>query len=242
MRGLVDMHCHILPEVDDGAEDLKTAIRMLAEEQRNGVTKVILTPHFRRGMFETKMPLKRKQFQRLKAAVKHYEMNIQLYFGCEYHAGRHMIDRLDQESGYRMNGSRYVLIEFSSTHSYDYVRERLYRLLSNGYCPIVAHLERYECFYQEFDRVNELLRMGVHIQITAAAVLGQMGYRQKRFCKKLLKRGLVHYIASDAHDLGKRRVNLQECATYVEKKYGRELAEEVFIDNPEKILRERKAE
>ncbi|MGF7002626.1 protein-tyrosine phosphatase [Lachnospiraceae bacterium PF1-21] len=239
MRDLVDMHCHILPGVDDGAVDIKMAVKMLMEEEKNGVTKVILTPHYHRRLFDTSMQAKRKQFEKLKNAVNYFEINVEVYFGCEYHAGRHMISRIDDDAGYRLNNSRYVLIEFSQNHSYEYVRERLYRLMSNGYRPIIAHIERYECFYKEPDRVNEVLRMGAQVQITAGAVMGQEGFGQKRFSRKLLKRGQVHYIATDAHDLSERKVNLQACAVHIEKKYGRELAEEIFIDNPGKILRER---
>ncbi|MGF7086171.1 CpsB/CapC family capsule biosynthesis tyrosine phosphatase, partial [Ohessyouella blattaphilus] len=95
MRDLVDMHCHILPGVDDGAVDIKMAVKMLMEEEKNGVTKVILTPHYHRRLFDTSMQAKRKQFEKLKNAVNHFEINVEVYFGCEYHAGRHMISRID---------------------------------------------------------------------------------------------------------------------------------------------------
>lgn len=236
MQGLIDMHCHIIPGVDDGAQNMEMAARMLQMEYRNGVSAVILTPHYRKGMFETPQHVIDGQFEKLYRMTARARRGVQVYLGCEYHTNQGMVQ--DLRSGRRptLAGSGYVLVEFSSAHGYAVIRNQVYELIAAGYRPIIAHAERYPCLVKEPALVEELCDLGAEIQLTSGCVLGEDGWRLKWFCNRLLKEKKVQYVASDAHDLRQRIPNLQKCAIYLEKKFGRRFAEQILIRNPQKII------
>ena len=116
MKGIYDIHCHIVPGVDDGAKDLKTSVRMLQKEYDDGVRNIIATPHFRYDMFEPSLEQVKKQFLRVrKAAAEIGEDGIQMYLGCELHSSMDMTDCLKKGERLTMSGSRYVLTEFRTS-------------------------------------------------------------------------------------------------------------------------------
>lgn len=236
MQGLIDMHCHIVPGVDDGAKNMEMAARMLQAEYRNGVSAVIVTPHYRKGMFETSQRVIDRRFEKLRQAAMRLRSQMQVYLGCEYHTNQDMVQDLQSGKRPSMAGSVYVLAEFSSAHGYAVIRNQVYELIAAGYRPIIAHAERYPCLVKEPVLIEELRELGAEIQLTSGSVLGEDGWRLKRFCNRLLKEKKVQYIASDAHDLQHRAPNLQACAIYLEKKFGRRFAEQILIRNPRKII------
>jgi len=237
MQGLIDMHCHIIPDVDDGAVDIDMAVRMLREEYRNGVSVVIVTPHYRKGMFETPQDVIDRQFDKIQQIACRSRSGMKVYLGCEYHTNSAMIGDLLSGKRPTMAGSSYVLVEFSAAHSYWIIRNQIYALVSAGYRPIIAHAERYPCLVKEPALIDELRELGAEIQLTSASVLGEAGWGIKRFCMRLLKENKATYIASDAHNLSKRSPNLRECAEYLEKKFGSRYAEQILVYNPRKIIR-----
>lgn len=240
MRGMVDIHCHILPDVDDGAEGEKEAVQLLKSEYVNGVSDVILTPHYRPGIFETSEAVIERQFRKMERYVAtRMKGKLNIYLGCEYHRDSHMIFDLREGKRPTLANSKYVLVEFSSIHGYSVIRKQIYDLVNAGYKPIIAHIERYGCIVNEPTAIKELIALGAELQITSGAVLGSDGWATKWFCRKLLKKQLVHYIASDAHNMNTRPVDLGKCAEFVEKKYGKSYAEKIFIDNPKKIIQGR---
>lgn len=238
MQGLIDMHCHIVPGVDDGARNIEEAARMLQQEYRNGVKAVIMTPHYRKGMFETSQVVVEKQYRKMWEMAKRSRSGMRVYLGCECHANRELVTELRSGKCPTMAGSRYVLTEFSSMHGYEFIRNQIYELVAAGYLPIVAHAERCLCIMKEPRYIEELRTLGAEMQITAGSLLGDEGWRMKHFCKKLLKKGWVKYIASDAHNLTDRSPNLQKCAEVLEKEFGSRYAEQILIKNPMKIIKE----
>ena len=114
-RGLFDMHCHIVPAVDDGAQSVKEAFAMLQMEYDQGVRKIIVTPHFRREMFETPSEIIKKHFLVLRRLAEKIGPDFKVFLGCEFHANVEMLDYLRSDKVYSMAGSRYVLTEFSSS-------------------------------------------------------------------------------------------------------------------------------
>lgn len=238
MQGLIDIHCHIIPGVDDGAHTIHEAALMLKSEYQNGVEAIILTPHYRSGMFETSQEQVEKQFHKVWKLTRRSRSGMRVYLGCEYHTNRNMVADLNAEKRPTMAGSRYVLTEFSSMHGYETIRNQVYELIAAGYKPIVAHAERYPCLLKQPDLVRELIDLGAKLQITAGSILGHDGWRIKRFCWKLLKKKQVDYIASDMHDLEERGCRLKECAEILEKKFGSQYVEQIMRRNPRKIILE----
>ena len=161
---------------------------------------------------------------------------LRLYLGCEFYVNMEMVPSLKAHRGYSMAGSRYVLAEFSGSTEASYIRERLYSLLSNGYKPIVAHIERYECMRKDIDFVEDMIDMGAMMQVNADSLIGKDGFGTKRYCSKLLQAGDIHFVGSDCHGSRERISRIGEAYDFVCQKAGKEYAETIFKNNPQKIL------
>ena len=182
-KGIYDIHCHIVPGVDDGATDIEETGKLLRMEYEQGVRTIIATPHFRFRMFETSAEKVKEQFKLVEKAAAEVASDLHVYLGCEFHTNMEMISMLRENKVMTMAGSRYVLTEFSHNSEENYIRERLSTLLSGGYKPIVAHIERYEATRTSMDFVEELVDMGVCMQINADSITGKDGFFTNRiFC------------------------------------------------------------
>lgn len=237
MRGIVDMHCHLIPGVDDGAATRRDVRNMLQMEYEGGVRTIVLTPHYRKGMFEPSKEMVIKRAGYVAKEASELGLDIKLYLGCEYHANSDMVQEISREKRFRMNGGKYVLIEFSAAHTFFKVRNWIYELVQAGFRPIVAHIERYPQIVKKMEYVEELIELGALVQVDAGAVIGADGIKAKHISGKLLKKEYVHFIGSDAHSRGTRCPNLHLCEAYITKKMGREYARELFVENPQIILK-----
>ena len=235
MIGIYDMHCHLIPDVDDGPVDMETTKALLQKEYEQGVRNIYLTSHYRKGMFETSAEYIRQQFELVKEEAKKIDPEFQVMLGCEFHACMDMTDMLKKKARPTMGDTRCVLIEFSGRHDYKMIQERCYALLSSGYTPIIAHAERYPVLFKKYDYLEDLIGMGAYIQMNANSILGLDGFWMKQFCKKVMKKDLLHFVGSDAHDLGERAPAIGACAEYIEKVMGTEYAKRILIDNPKRL-------
>lgn len=233
---LIDIHCHILPKVDDGPDSVEESLKILKDMKRQGIKHVIVTPHYRPEMFEPSMKRVIYSYRHLRDIA--YEMGVSMSLGCEYYRNEQIIDHMDNRKRPSMAGSRYVLIEFSMNDLFPTVRNYVYELVTHGYQPIVAHVERYFCC-QKMEKIQELKDMGALVQLNAGSVLGEEGWKLKIFCLDLMKKDLVDFVASDTHNTSDRKLNLKKCASYVTKKMGKQYAERIFFNNPLNILKNR---
>ena len=233
---LIDIHCHILPKVDDGPDSVEESLKILKDMRRQGIKHIIVTPHYRPEMFEPSMKRVIYSYRHLRDIA--YDMGVSMSLGCEYYRNEQIIDHMDNRKRPSMAGSRYVLIEFSMNDLFPTVRNYVYELVTHGYQPIVAHVERYFCC-QKMEKIQELKDMGALIQVNAGSVLGEEGWKLKKFCLELMKKDLIDFIASDTHNTSDRKLNLKKCASYVTKKMGKQYAERIFFNNPLNILKNR---
>lgn len=231
---LIDMHCHIVPGVDDGSRNKKETLRMLEMMKEQGVIGIIATPHYHIGYFETELSEIEKRFYWTKHMAQEY--GIHMWLGTECYVESEMIARMDKNKYNRMAESQHLLVEFSRINSYNTIRQYLNILIAEGYIPIMAHVERVPELVNDITYVSELRALGVKIQVNAESVLGTGGLKSKRYVWKLIKLDLVDYIASDSHNCQRRVPNLGDCYKAVEKKMGRKYADRIFYRNPKKII------
>jgi len=237
MLGLYDIHCHILPGVDDGSHSMEETRELLRLEYEDGVRTIIVTPHYRVEMFEPELARIYQAFWDTCDEAAALAPDLKLYMGCEFHANMEMVETLKSGGRPTMAGSRYVLTEFRESSPFPYIKERVTALRTGGYRPVIAHAERYECMRNDFDRAEELTQIGARIQINAGSLLGDMGRSVRQYCRELIEEDLVWYVASDAHNLKDRKPNLGKCAGWLERKYGYACAKRLLIDHPEEIIR-----
>lgn len=231
---MVDIHCHLLYGVDDGAKTIEESIAMLKEAQSQGIEAIVLTPHYRHGMFAYPNEIIEEHYMLLKPHAE--ELGIALVLGTEYHVNSRIVESMESGRCRTLGGSRYVLTEYSHDSEFGYIYQMTQELILHGYIPVVAHVERYACMVESLERAEQLRELGGWIQMNADAVLGQEGMAAKKFCKKMLREELVDVIASDSHGIRQRVCHLGKCFELLKKKYGSEYAQELLCDNPAKII------
>lgn len=226
---MIDIHCHMLPGVDDGAKDEAMALAMIEKSVNDGVTHIILTPHFRK--YDENKRLKQTEiFETLKQTVKEKGIPVELYLGREVYYKDNLID---QTKHLAIDGSPYVLVEFSTTMEQN-IDEIVFNLKVSKLKPIVAHVERYP--YLKKEDYHQIRLTGGLLQVNAGAIKGIEGFGKRRLIKYLLKNQLVDVVATDAHNLTNRKPNLKNAYKSVLKKYGKAYADLIFYENPKKII------
>lgn len=229
ISGLTDVHCHILPYVDDGAQNMAEAQAMLQMQEKQGVKTIYCTPHLRQNMFETPQDKVDEKFAQLKAVGA--EMHMHLFLSREYHCDEGLWQLLQKEQVRPLANGVHLLIEFSSRDCLEDMFRYLAAVKAIGLVPVVAHIERYDCLVQQPFLVEELLQKGAWTQMNAGAILGKEGWKRKIFCKKILKRDQVHLIGSDAHHADWRVPNLGECAQFLQQRIPEEQFDRLLFKN-----------
>ena len=196
---MIDIHTHVIPNVDDGSPNLETSLEMIKHEISIGVDTIYCTPHHIYHRYEKSVEEISKAFQILKEAVEKEKLPIKLYLGQEicYTHREDILGMLKAGKLLTLNNTNRVLLEFSFTREPEDLLDILYNFSINGYEVIIAHIERYE--WISYDKVVALINEGAKIQINSNSYLGLTTWKEKRFVKKLLKKGLVDYVASDTH-------------------------------------------
>lgn len=231
---MIDIHCHLLYGVDDGAKTPEISTEMLMDAASQGVTDLIVTPHYRQGMFPYVVDDIRSSFFSLRK--KAADLRVRLYLGCEYRVDDAMVANMQSGRCYTLAESDCVLAEYSHSSTVLQIRNSLESLITAGYTPVIAHAERYDAFAQDLSFLKEVKDMGAMIQINADSILGRDGAQVKKLCRQILKASLADIVASDAHDMDGRRSHLRKCRDFVVKEYGWDSAMKLFTVNPLKIL------
>lgn len=226
--GLIDIHTHILPGVDDGAENMERSAAMIRQACDGGTRCLFLTPHYRGKYREHYDP---EKFRSLAAQLQERCPEMRLILGSEVTYESAVPELLLEGKVLTLGGTEFVLLELFSKMPSSQVLRAVSETVRHGFVPILAHVDRYEVFRKQPKLVDEVLDMGGMIQLNADSVLGENGFWVKRFCHRLLKNGCVQFIASDAHDITHRSSNLSKCYSYVKKKYGSADADALFRRN-----------
>ena len=236
MKNYIDIHSHVLPAVDDGSANLEMSLEMLRIAVRDGISQMILTPHDKPWHKNRDRSEMDDEIGRLQERVQKEALDIRLYAGSELYYRNGLTEELDAGKAGTLANSHYVLVEFDPLADYDYIRNGVYALLMGGYYPIIAHVERYKNICSKRDRAVDLVRLGCFMQVNAGSIMGRYGFGAKQFVKKMLKQDLIHFVATDAHDLERRGPYLSSCAGYIKKKYGESSAKRLFWDYPMCVL------
>lgn len=237
MNPYIDIHSHILPQIDDGAENFNVSMKMLRTAYGDGIKTIIVTPHYKPGRHNADPERICFLMDKLCREAKREEMDVELYPGNEFYYHDGIFGELERNRACAMAGSAYVLIEFSPMERFEYIRSGLYEALAHGWRPILAHAERYSAILGKTEHVEELIRLGSFIQVNAGSILGKTGMGARQFTKNLLKEHLVHFVATDAHDEKKRKPVLSDCGKYIRRRYGEAYAESLFYGNPIHIIK-----
>lgn len=233
----IDIHSHILPDMDDGACNIEDSMEMLRIAKSEGISGIIVTPHYKSGRFRADSGEIHAKLQQLQRAADAETLNIKLYTGTEIYYRSELEDKLEREQLCTMNETEFILVEFSPFEDYIYMRNAVNDVLSMGYRPILAHVERYHCMLQDIQRVDDLKSAGCGIQVNAGSITGDFGLKVKHYTHKLLKNEWIDYVGTDAHNTEGRRPAMQKCADIIYKKCSLRYAEAVLSENARRYLR-----
>jgi len=236
MNGYLDIHSHIIPGVDDGSEDFEMSLKLIEKAYEEGVRYMVATPHFYPGHRNASVERIQDEYSKLAEAIKDKHPDMKLMLGNEIYYKDEVISLIEEKRIFTMNGGNYILVEFNVNLPYKTIYEAIKKFTSNGYYPIMAHIERYSCLHKREDLVDQLISTGAYMQINADTFLGGMFDQYTRFALKLFRNGKVHFLGSDCHDLERRVPVMDKAVEVLKKKVNSEVLEQVLIYNKEKFL------
>jgi protein-tyrosine phosphatase len=234
---MVDIHCHILPGIDDGSHSWEMTAEMCRAAVADGVTHIVATPHA-----NYRYQYNRERFTEMLGQL-HDAADGKLAFslGCDFHFSYENIrDALEHPRRYTIGDTQYLLIEFSDFGIPPTVKEEVLALRSRGMVPIITHPERNQWLLKRPEMVPDLIEQGCLVQVTANAVTGAWGSRSRKMVEWLLERNGIHVVASDAHDPVRRPTVLSAARDEIARLAGPEVARTLVSDNPAAIVEGRR--
>ncbi len=230
---MFDIHCHILPEVDDGPKSWEVAIEMCRMAAADGITHSVATPHANDRYAYDRSYLQAILLQ-LQAKVGN---SLQLSLGCDFHLSFENLERvLERPRTYTIGDTNYLLVELSNFSVPVQVAECFTRLGDRDLTPILTHPERNPILQQTPQRILEWVEQGCLVQVTASALTGFWGERPEIIARWLLDRSAVHFLATDAHDTKRRVPIMSEARDIVAGIVGTEYAEALVEHNPAAVI------
>ena len=235
---MIDIHCHLIPGIDDGAKVLEESLSLLELAVSDGIQRMVFTPHIHLGRFNNTKSIIEKEFSRLKQAVTDAGIDIELASAAEVRLDAEIIELLAAEQlplyG-EYQGRRYMLLELPHSHIPQGTSALVAYLIKRNIIPVIAHPERNRELMKNPERIKPLARMGCWFQLTAGSITGQFGDKCQKLSLQYLEQGLVNIVASDAHNMKHRPPILSKARDQVVALMGEKQAQALFWDNPYNI-------
>ena len=234
---MIDLHCHLLPGIDDGAPDMAESMAMLQTAAQDGIETVVCTPHAFDGVFDN------NDIEAVTALVAEVQREavalgipVRLVPGADVHvhpdiAGLHRERRLPT-----VGGTRYFLLELPHDLVPLGIEKAIFEWQLAGLCPILTHPERNAELMRDMGRIFDLVRRGVMMQVTAASLTGEFGGEPERVSLAMLEAGCMHFLATDAHSAEWRKPQLTAARERVAELAGPEAARSMVVDRPARVL------
>lgn len=226
---MVDIHCHLLPGIDDGATSIEVSLEMAAMAVEDGITQVVATPHAGSG-FTFRPDVVRELRVELQARLGD---RLTLLTGCDFHLSfDNLQDIRTEPERFTINQKSYLLVEFADYSIPPAIDQSLHNLQLAGLHPIITHPERNPLIRSQPERLYKWIRQGCYVQITAGSYLGKFGDRAKAAAELWLDENAVHFIASDGHNTTSRPLRLKEAYSAIASRKGDAVARALFTENP----------
>lgn len=240
MTGIIDIHSHILPGLDDGSSDMRESIHMLRLAAKQGITQVVATPHYSHGFRNIRPDEIRKLCRDVReTALRELKTDILIWPGQEIMYDGDVLNLLAKGSILTIADSRYVLTEFLPSAPYSYIYRAVRELLLEGYIPIIAHAERY-MYLREKGRVDEIRGQGACIQVNFRRVGGKWYDSTTRWCREMLHSRKIDFLGTDMHNMKERRPETGAALEWMRKHLGRNYLSKILYRNQQRVLEDKK--
>ncbi len=227
----VDMHCHILPGIDDGSQSMESTLKMIKIAADEGITHMIATPHYKNDRHSASPGTILKLVSEVQNLADENKLGLTILPGNEIMFFSDMEEAYDAGKLTTMNQSEYLMIEFYPDDEYSRIKRGVEMTQSLGLHPVLAHVERFAELRKDIGRIAELKNRGAFIQVNASSMVGEQGFGTKQFVKKLLKDELIDFVGTDAHHYEKRAPHMEKCINYLERKVSEEYAKAILYKN-----------
>lgn len=233
---MVDLHCHLLPGIDDGSKNMEISLRLAREATENGITHALLTPHHMNGRYINHKQDVIKLTTKFQEKLKKHGIPLTVFPGQEVRINGQLIEALDENDIlFADEGNRYLMLEFPDDDVPHYTNQMIFELQQRGIVPVIVHPERNTKIMAEPELLYQLLERGCLSQITASSYVGTFGKKVENFSKKLVANGQGYLFASDAHDLPGRRYEMRQAFAKLSQEFNKDLAER-YADNARAII------
>ena len=220
---MIDLHCHILPGIDDGAEDIEASLAMVEKAISQGITHILCTPHHNNGRYENPKESVIHSVSLLQEEIDRRNLELTLLEGQEVRITGDLIEEIQEDRILFTDlDDTYILIEFPTMDVPAYTEQIFFELLSLGKIPVIVHPERNAKLRENPNLLIPFLEMGCLAQLTAPSIVGIFGKSIKKTSLEMVKNNLVQMVASDAHGVKKRTFYMKEAYEIIEKEFGRE--------------------
>ncbi|MDP8286179.1 MAG: CpsB/CapC family capsule biosynthesis tyrosine phosphatase [Candidatus Electryonea clarkiae] len=232
---MIDIHTHILPGIDDGAQNIHESFEILQALAEQGVTELIATPHIISGVYENSREIINKKIIEVQDLIREKQLNILLHSGAELYCEPDVVSKVKKEE-LTLAHSNYVLIETALQRFPDNFEEILFNFQQEGFRPIIAHAERFSPFINNIDHLLTIVNREIYVQMNSGSIFGVFGNAVKEQALEMLNLGCVHVIASDVHGLKKRPILMKDAYDFIASTHSEKIAEILFYENPKRIL------
>ncbi|MBO9130032.1 CpsB/CapC family capsule biosynthesis tyrosine phosphatase [Bacillus sp. 165] len=217
---MIDLHCHILPDIDDGPKNIEESLLMAQEAAAKGIRTIVATPH-RNAKYKSEVQEILYKVKMLNEQLNQQNIPLNVVPGQEIRLYGEIVPDIMNQSLLTINGAnKHIFIEFPSDHVPRYAERLLYEIQLQGIIPVVVHPERNAEIAEQPSLLYNLIKKGALSQITAASVTGAFGKNIKKLSLQLIEHNLTQMIASDAHNTTNRSFALSEAYSVIEKEFG----------------------
>lgn len=233
---MIDMHCHILPGVDDGAQDLQVAIEMAKVAEENGIKAIFATPHYIDNEGYSNVMNNKKILNNLNDEMREKGITIDIHLGNEVYIIPDILKLLDRGEICTLNGSKYLLLELPMLDIPIYTENVIYDLRLNGFTPIIAHPERNGRIIEDPNIMYNFITHGALVQINLSSLIGYYGMKVKNTAKILLSHDMIHFVGTDAHHFKTRALRIGSAIEVISRILPKEKANRILFDNPKAVI------
>ena len=236
---MIDFHSHILPNIDDGSTSIGETINLIREASQVGFTGIISTSHYIQGYYEFNCQDRKKLLEFVEKKITENNIqNVKLYLGSEIYFSPEIEELIKSGKASTINNTRYVLFELPMNTKPLFVKEVVYKLIENGYIPIIAHPERYSYVQEDIKYAEELARIGALFQSNYGSIIGMYGTGAKHALKKLLKNNLISFLGSDVHRTGQIYSQIPKILKKLNKLISTERLKQLTTLNAQRVLKD----
>lgn len=239
---MIDVHSHILPDIDDGSRSMEETIEMIKQAKEAGFDAIISTSHYLEGYYEADVKIRTNLIKKIKEELKKQKIDIDLYIGSEIYISENLEELVKNKKVSCLNNSDYMLFEFPLNAKPINMKDLIYSIQKLKKIPVLAHPERYAFIQEDPEIIYELIEMGVLMQSNYSSFIGRYGSKAETLAKKMLKCNMIHMLGSDCHRKNTTYKEIDEVLKIIDSIAGEEKRKELTSINPMHVVKKEKFE